>query len=253
MRFQLLSDLHLEFAPFDLEKADGCEVLILAGDIAPAASDEYFKFLSKASEMFEKVLVVAGNHECYGHTVKRAFEIISKMVAQFPNVVFLNDSSIDLGEDVRVAGTTLWTDISDEQRSDVAAYIHDFRQIKEHTVETHNAKHRKAVLFLAKEMTRAVADGKSLVVVTHHAPYERGTSAPQEDGSSLSSAFSTDLSDLIRAPIVMWAFGHTHYSSRQTVAGVLLISNQRGYPKENTGFDGRKSIEIPWRGTSRPP
>jgi predicted phosphodiesterase len=246
MKFQLLSDLHTEFVPFALKKADDCEFLILAGDIAHAESAAYEKLLLDASEKFEKVFVVAGNHECYGHTVQKAMEILSGVCAKFANVFFLNNDAVDLGEDVRVVGTTLWSDIQEEQMSDVRNFLSDFRHIKEWTVETNNSKHRKAVEFLRREILRASADGKRLVVVTHHAPYERRTSNPKYAGSSLSSAFATDLSDLLREPVAIWAFGHTHYTSRQVVGGVQLVSNQRGYAHigEQTGFEEGFAFEL---------
>lgn len=88
-----------------------------------------------------------------------------------------------------------------------------------------------------------------MVVMTHHAPSVHGTSHPMHDGSSIASAFVTDLDQdpvLTCKAVRAWVFGHTHYCTRQAwgagggvgggveggVGGALLVSNQRGYEGE---------------------
>jgi hypothetical protein len=143
------------------------------------------------------------------------------------------DVSTPDGGTWRVAGSTLWSEIDDDQRSDVQCFIADFRRIADWTTWRNNAKHAEAVRFLAAESARAAADGVPLVVVTHHAPLTRGTCRPEHSGSPLSSAYQTDLAHLMGAPVAAWAYGHTHRGcAEQVVAGTRVVTNQRGYPDE---------------------
>jgi len=245
MRFHLLSDLHIEFAKFELQKPDGCDFLLLAGDIGSPSTNTYTELIERAASLYNIVFVVVGNHECYGYHIERTCNKIAKICNRFSNVIYMNNNSYDIdGTDVRVLGTTLWSNIQDCQRFDVAQFISDFRCIKQWTIEENNHKHFKAVQFLKKELQRANKDGKRLVVVTHHAPYLRNTSREEHRGSKLSSAFATDLTPLITYPVVAWAYGHTHHSNSQIVNGVLLTSNQRGYDGEKTNFDAMFTFEV---------
>ena len=124
------------------------------------------------------------------------------------------------------------------------------------TIATYNEMHDADVIWLAAEKALAEADGKRLLVVTHHAPYTQGTSHPSHTGP-LNCAFATDLSHMFGRPIVAWVHGHTHFSSSQTVGGTLLVSNQRGYadnPNEGTDFvpEARIKFDQPFLNTLFP-
>ena len=62
-----------------------------------------------------------------------------------------------------------------------------------------------------------------------------------QDNSPLMSAFATDLPHLLRPPVALWVYGHTHFSvARKLASGTRLVSNQRGYASntaEGQGFD----------------
>lgn len=76
-----------------------------------------------------------------------------------------------------------------------------------------------------------------MFIITHHAPSTCGTVRDEHRGSALSSAFCTDLNELFVSPIKKWVFGHTHHSCDLTINNISLISNQRGYGNEKTGFN----------------
>jgi hypothetical protein len=50
------------------------------------------------------------------------------------------------------------------------------------------------------------------------------------EGSSTSHCFSSDLRYLLRDPVKVWACGHTHYNFDTMIGDTRLVSNQRGYP-----------------------
>ena len=68
MKIALMSDVHLEYGPCPIEKVDA-DVLVLAGDITTADPVRFGKigveFFKQASEMFNDVIYIMGNHEHY--------------------------------------------------------------------------------------------------------------------------------------------------------------------------------------------
>lgn len=84
------------------------------------------------------------------------------------------------------------------------------------------------------------------MVVTHFAPHPRCV-APQHQGSDVSPYFVSDLSWMIeKHKIDVWCYGHTHTNIRFVAEnGCRVISNQRGYPGEQTAdFDPALVIEV---------
>lgn len=250
MIFHLLSDLHADQNHFDFkdcykeEFKNNC--MILGGDIADPTSDEYHHIIEFAANNYKYVFVIKGNHECYGHTISRTDYLINSICKIYTNVFYLNKSSFDIDENIRVIGTTLWTDIEEDQMSDARMFITDFRCIKDWSVENNNKEHKLDVEFINSEINKAKNDNKKLIVITHHAPYTKGTSRPEHEGSPLSSVFATDLSKLFIDPIKVWTFGHTHRSVNMNISGVQVVANQRGLCYENniTGYNPYFHFEI---------
>jgi hypothetical protein len=76
---------------------------------------------------------------------------------------------------------------------------------------------------------------RQVAIVTHHCPTTDARAIdPRHQGSSMSTAFATDLSAELcwTSPAVkLWAFGHTHCSCafHEENSGKLILANQRGY------------------------
>jgi predicted phosphodiesterase len=106
MRVHILSDLHLEFGPFDLPKVDA-DLVIAAGDV-----NTKMKGLKWLQMQFpsQPVVYVLGNHEFYGDRLPRLTE---KLVAEASgtNIHILEDQSFEIGG-YRIFGATLWTDFA---------------------------------------------------------------------------------------------------------------------------------------------
>jgi predicted phosphohydrolase len=218
-----MSDLHLEHRIFyKINKIPDCTGLILAGDIGDPATPEYKEFVNQASYLFNDVFLIYGNHECHGRSVSEATKLIQEIVSELPNIHFLNNSSYDI-ENVRFVGSTLWTHIEDEQRHDISTFVSDFISIRDWYVEKHNYLHDKSVAFIKKEVIRAKIDKKNVIVITHHAPFIN-TDAHRHSGSILSSAYETDLSDIIHSPISVWVHGHTHCRDVNLNDGIKRIN-----------------------------
>lgn len=276
MKLQIASDLHLEYYgdngdfPSDIiERGDGVTVLALLGDIGYPCTAIYSRFLAYCADLFPVVLVLPGNHELYNrinrtrkYTVDECMQCMRNACAQRQNLKFMHNESITIDK-VRFVCSTLWSHVSPEHEPYVSASLGDYNVVfvpddningsnglRKLSVKDTNLWHRDAVAFIAAEITDAEAKNEQVVVLTHHTPTFQGSSHPRfGDGASpLSSAFSTDLHDLLmQPPVKVWAHGHTHYNNDRMIGSARVVSNQRGYPKpfvEETSYNPEKVIEI---------
>lgn len=242
MKLQIYSDLHLEFAQYYPTPSDA-DVVILAGDI-----DIKSRGVQWANEVFQcPVIYVCGNHEFYGghidHTLRKMKEAAMPHVHVLENEVLILDQT-------RFLVTTAWTDYSstgDTVASKRAAYegMSDFAVIR--ADESYRrlspvdliAKSRTAYAWLTQELEKPF-DGKT-VVVTHHAPAldHVGDDHPE----NLIAAYANDWPELL-GKADLWIYGHTHVAVDFIKNGCRLVSNPRGYPNQQTGFDPSLLIDI---------
>jgi predicted phosphodiesterase len=225
------------------------DVLVLAGDIGKAGEDEYMDFISDCVSKFgrNKVFVVLGNHEAYDTGLTWDETVINtRRDLEAIGAVLLHRDSVQIDSDLRIIGTTLWSHVDDDQRSDVQCFISDYRRIKGLTnVETSNAMHAIDAKWIASQIDDAEKNGQRVVVVTHHAPSTKGTSSIRNSSSSWSSAFATDLTHLFvsrKSTVPLWIFGHTHHACE--LYDGQLVSNPAGYDSECTGFDRTRVARV---------
>ncbi len=112
----------------------------------------------------------------------------------------------------------------------------DGRRISEWSVEKHNAAHREDLAWLKEQLALVEEKDKLAIVFSHHAPTFRDSAAPEHRDGPITTAFATDLDYLLKYPIALFAFGHTHWSCDQLIGGTRVVSNQVGYPGEKTRF-----------------
>lgn len=241
-KFQIMSDLHLEmgqqYASFEIKAC--APYLILAGDIGRLVDYNAFcAFLQVQCRQFVKVFLVLGNHEFFGLPRTQGSLLADRLENEkgLKGVLLvMNRKRIDLAG-VTILGCTLQSHIPDHANVIVSQKINDFSRIGDWTVADHNAEHTKDVTWLSNEISsiRQVKDAsrRKILIVTHHAPAVKGTSAPANESNPWSSAFSTDLLDNSNGSplndVQWWVFGHTHYCSESLRGSVRLVSNQRGY------------------------
>lgn len=242
MKLRVFSDLHIEFSPLDLSSTEA-DVVILAGDIHTKSRGVHW-----ANERFQcPVIYVCGNHEFYGghidHTLRKMKE------AAAPHVHVLENEVLILNQ-TRFLVTTAWTDYS--STGDVAAakriaweWMNDFTVIR--TDESYRrlrpddliAESKAAYAWLTQELNKPF-DGKT-IVVTHHAPALDfvGDDLP----AHLNAAYANNWPELI-AQADLWVYGHTHIAADFLKHGCRVVSNPRGYPNQQTGFDPDFLIEL---------
>jgi predicted phosphodiesterase len=249
MRIRILSDLHLEFAPLELGPVE-CDLVILAGDIhAKQYGVEWAKNTFSCP-----VVYVPGNHEYYGsrlgHTVRKLKEKTAGT-----RVHVLDNDVFQLG-DLRVLGTTLWTDYRLTGNQPLAEWdamqaLADFKHIRNrHHKKIHPfdilEEHQKAKNFLYDQLEVPFA-GKT-VVVSHHAPsvlsiHERYLGRTTHE----SAAFASNLDAMMGGDRVsLWVHGHTHDSFDYDLYGTRIVCNPRGYGPDalNGGFNPSKVLDV---------
>ncbi|MDP3857299.1 MAG: metallophosphoesterase [Stagnimonas sp.] len=252
IKIRYLSDLHLEFGSGVSHPKRGKEdVVVLAGDISVGT-----KGIHWAQRVFAPtpVIYVLGNHEYYGENFDGLI-VKAKEKARDSNVhVLENDAVVVQG--YRFLGCTLWSDfdiLGPERRAEgmeaAQQLLNDYLRIRQgpngktRTVlpEETRARHLVSRQWLHDSIA---ASAEPVIVVTHHGPIIEA-SAPQYRGSLLSGAFTSDLRSLIKPPVRLWFYGHTHHNEDGVWNQVRVLANQRGYAQDDfMGFGWDNTIEL---------
>lgn len=237
MRIHLLSDLHLEVAPFTATRPD-VDLVVLAGDI-----DRGTRGIGWARRAWPNlpIIYVAGNHELYGHALPSLWQKLRAEAAAH-NVIFLENKAAAVGP-VRFLGCTLWTDLryfGDDAAGRImaAAVMRDYRMIRVEpqyrklTPRDTQAMHSASLRWLQGELQSCRNASIPTVVVTHHAPSSNSVAAKDlEDSATV--AYASHLDEFVtRCGPAVWLHGHTHVRVDYTVGGTRVVSNARGYEPE---------------------
>lgn len=282
MKVSYVSDLHLEFGnyPDILANDSGGDVLILAGDITVTTylrKDRTDKDSTKnkarikrlADDLFSKydrVLYVMGNHEHYGSIYKRTYKNLREGLDELgliEKVTILEDDHTVI-DGVPFVGATLWSDFFNADPS--AMYIaekgmNDFHVIGSLDVDDINYFNKNDSRRITPEFILSVHkqsreyfdyiakfyEKKDVVVISHHAPTYQSLNKIHS-GNSLDGAYASNLSEFIldRPNIKYWIHGHCHMNTDYMVGNCRVLSNQRGYPSEESfnTFQGLQSFHI---------
>jgi UDP-2,3-diacylglucosamine pyrophosphatase LpxH len=207
------------------------------------------------------VVYVLGNHEHYGSSIEATLARC-RAAAAGSNVHVLERDAVTI-HGVRILGATLWTDLA---LAGDLNFVHwrlghdfpDYRAIESESggrlrpAET-IAIHEETVRWLWEALYEP-HDGPT-IVVTHHAPSPRALGqwdewAGESPWTAMDAAFASDLELLIDlGKPDAWIHGHTHRSGEYRVSDTHLeatrvISNQRGYYHEASGWDPTYMLEL---------
>lgn len=270
MKFQLYSDVHLEFGYLNPQKHPDADVLVLAGDIITARSfydhgnvgHKGMRFFKKVSQLFKHVIYVAGNHEHYHGKFEKTHGLLRQALRQFDNIHILDGESVEI-DDVLFVGTTLFTNYRNgnpDAMHMAEVRMNDYRFIE--TVVPPTSPYTTSVKInsdfllsrhiqeLAKLCELADNHGK-VAVVTHHAPTYKSLDTKYLS-TGLDSCYASALENIIldRPQIKCWVHGHVHKTNNYEVGGCTVHSNPAGYPintkggRENSAFDRTYVVEI---------
>lgn len=243
MKIIIYSDLHLEFGSgFMPPENPDCDLVILAGDICVINN------LERLDELLNNwkvpTLYVTGNHEYYTRRpMAQDEEKLKEWLSEnHPHAKLL------LNEDVRIGGVnffggTMWTDFNgaDPKSMDIArSNMNDFRLIRTNDNELLKPAdtiilHQEFVEKLKNWFEKPLEGPR--VVISHHAPVTNPHT--KYGNSNLSPAFNAlDMVEIIeKYQPRLWVYGHTHECDKQNIGETLIISNQRGYPNPEGGYE----------------
>ena len=234
MRYQLASDLHIEYfdevhASSFIKKDHDTDLLILAGDIGSLYRiDQLTQFLLELSD-FKKILYIPGNHEFY--TLKnippknfnQLLKELYNLETKISNLVILNNSSIIIDNTI-FYGCTLWSNIGDNMFPKFRVRIHGFNNF------IYQQQFEKNLHFLSKNFSNFSKNNNlTKIVITHYPPIN----LVQNIKNRFPYLYSNNLEDLISLRnMCVWHFGHIHKNFNITLNDVKLITNQKGREKD---------------------
>jgi Icc-related predicted phosphoesterase len=228
MKFQIMSDLHLEHhadggAHFLSMLKPTAPVLILAGDCFSLTAPP-ISVLASVCEQYGRVFYVPGNHEYYGTTPRAAEAALMAIEGAISALAVLRTGEVHEHGGLRFLGDTMWF----PRPSRYVPGLADYRFIQEFEpwVYERNAAFRA---WLRAELREGD------VVVTHHAPSRRSV-APRFYGSPANCYFVCDMeAEISQRKPALWAHGHMHSAVDYVLDATRVVCNPLGYPGENAG------------------
>lgn len=232
-KIQYISDIHLEYRdklPIFPQVANN---LALLGDIGNPFKKNYVEFLKYASNNWDKVFLLSGNHEYwqYNYNHNDVDNKIRDITRQFNNIFFLNNDKYDL-ENYTILGSTLWTKINKKPLMIMGDDLYVRSNNKLITFDELNNMHDISQKWLSDNISKS---DKPLLVLTHHLPsyeliipkYKTGFFSPYQD------RFASDLNHLIKDPVKYWLCGHSHCNIQIKINNINCGINAYGYTKDS--------------------
>lgn len=249
VRLHVLSDLHLECAPFDLPPVDA-DALVLAGDIG-RGGDGVRWAREQAPEQL--VFYVLGNHEFYRGCLEDVHARCEREAARAGNRMHVLRDSEHVVDGVAFLGATLWTDFSlfgearrPEAIAAVCNVVPDYRVIRitaedgaERALQPQDTMgaFARSLAWLQARVRYHREAGNKTCIISHHAP-ARGSLAERFENDLVSAYFVNTLDEWLRneGPD-LWLHGHTHDSFDYRIGPTRVVCNPRGYPGERAASD----------------
>lgn len=241
MKFELVSDLHLEFIYDKLDNPKAylekifskpkAETLLIAGDTASHLAEpnigivDFFKLVSNR---YKRVISVLGNHDYINDL--SPLEIVPKAVTDvLPEAIWLNNETLDLG-DVVIFGGTLWSEISEFNKVLLANYMIDYRMITkmDESLLTPDDTNRLNKESFAALQSAIESSSKPLVVMTHHAPCMISSKWPN---SNTTEGFCNRYDGFLKLQkkLKLWVHGHVHQPVDYKCGNVRVVAHPHGY------------------------
>lgn len=262
MKFNILSDLHLEW--YDLKGLPGGDNLLLCGDILMSVHADKIasRFFAEEVSKYKNVYYIMGNHEYYGGCWQDTPDEVKSFTQKFSNVTFLNNETVFLSDDTVLFGGTLWTDANNCNpwvESAIMQGMNDFVHIKYRVppnekyqrlhISTTIAEHYETLTKM-KEFLDDYKD-KKVIIMTHMAPSSKSSHPRFGIDNPLNYHYFSNLENIIldNPQIKLWCHGHTHDSHDYMIGETRVVCNPRGYTRssigqENSNFDINKTIEV---------
>lgn len=266
MKFQLFSDVHLEFgAPMPLP---GGEVLLIAGDIMLGNPDRWTEvfedFIKNECSKYQKVFYIMGNHEYYHGVWEDVIPDLRKKV-EGTNITILDKEFVKLEENITIWGGTMWTSFFNENMFAMMAAgrgMNDYQLILQHAPSTYGSDGLRVIRpdFILEENRNTMKmlqfaieenKGRKLLIMTHHGPSRLSVHPRFDKDDILNAAYVNEYDQYIldHPEIKVWVHGHTHDSHDYKIGETQVLCNPRGYMRkggvpENSKFNPNLEFEV---------
>jgi predicted phosphodiesterase len=270
--YSLISDLHLEFNSISIQMPKSNLIsksnlipksnLILAGDIGYPSYKSYNEFLYNCSKLYQNIYLITGNHEYYEslktNQTMNEINIEIQSICDKINltksetcghIYFLDNKMIyDNFTNTYIIGSTLWTHINEENKSS-SSYSNDYNYIKDLTVDKTNEMFNTNYNFIKSsidivKLHKQIKPSIKCIIITHHMPSYKLIHPKYKHMTHITPFFATNCDVLIGEPVDYWIYGHTHTASKHQINNTILISNPKGYAKQQSGYDPNLNIQI---------
>lgn len=251
MKYFLWGDIHSEFEEFDLPATCPAEIdcILCPGDIW--TKGRAVKKLERIAEWAGcPVIATPGNHDYYGDSIWKSDERMMRQAQESEHDIRILNPGVTEVAGTRIIGAALWTDYrmrapdgnNWEIRNACESIMNDhkrirwghgsFRPVRADDLATLHQEHKS---FIANTLETPF-EGPTLVM-THHAPSEQSIKF-RGISEHVDHAYASNLEDFIldHAPDI-WVHSHTHNREDYMIGDCRVLSNSKGYPDQNTGFD----------------
>jgi|SRR6476620_13492 len=268
MLVQYVSDLHLEFKTKNvipkLLKNIKADILVLAGDICTVGDkdgfDKFQELLKHYCPKYKYILHVAGNHEYYiTNKHPKPEECMSGIDSKlkdlsktYKNYVYLNCGRIVVNIDNKnymFIGATLWSKVQKKNLAEVQEAMNDYVNIyicKDNKISYFNVEymqklHIKHRNYLKTSIDKAKSLNIPAIIITHHKSL---ADTEPEKVTAITQAYETDMSRILKPPVVAVIWGHTHSHYFKKENNITYASNPMGYPYQQCGFKNNLGLSI---------
>lgn len=280
MDFDLISDFHSDlnnllepatyfpdyqrlktpYVLYDWKRFQKSDTLVLAGDTANLVERAYYVY-REAATVYDKVLFVHGNHECYlpkQRDVNTVVDLLDQ--CETDRIVHLRPNRSYLIGRTAFIGACGWYDFRASDLITRAQFHRTWRGPRfdpdQPTLKKLRSSDASEIRFnrypdkLARDHAEYVRDeiGKydqddsvdDIVVITHVPPRPeflwKYPTITLEDGSYVSRIMGEiGLEKNTNGKVKVWCFGHTHKDHDRVLDGIRYVCNPRGY-HFNDGF-----------------
>ena len=247
MKFQVLSDLHIEHFRGDENAIEtflkslltDANYVLMAGDIFSFHGLDFQAEILGDVFKDKCVIYTPGNHEYYG-TYRETMNDKLGYVMGMNGIIFLENEYIEI-DDVVIIGSCGW---ADRFNNNGYKMLNDFRLIGDLIRDKYH------VLKWGMEARKYIEDtikqhqNKKIVVLTHNAPV-MDMIPPEYIGSPLNEFFANDWIDLIKDyNINTWISGHSHQHKIIERYNTQFIENSFGYYNYDQVYNFNKKFII---------
>lgn len=238
VKVQILSDLHVDVAPYTHVAAPGAGIVLVAGDVCERLSERALVWLAAEVKSRDvEVVYVPGNHDYWRTNITTELARARQAAAEL-GIHLLAEGEAVIIHGVKIIGATLWTDYAisgwpERAMHDAATSMNDHRKIRigpryrRFTPYVVRSVHIRQKANIEAELSQP-HDGPTLVV-SHHAPHPKSL-MHGEVREVIDAAYASDLTDLIQQHQPdLWVHGHIHKSHDYQVGATRVICNPRGY------------------------